>query len=222
MKVNEFKFMQLCGNCACLGYLGKDRIKGPVDNVVGNGTELIKALINSTYLNEILAGPLKIKKREPSFEGDCENEYHFKSGIICHNDPTKEKYQKHLSDRLQDFQNHLNLVKTDSNYYFTINLNEWYIDKKTQTLIENRLEDSIIFLKEVGILDKVIFIGTKYGKKKRLWFHYYSDEVNPLIKKYNLKYIDLFDVDVRDIQSGKSYNDSIHLQFLNAIESITK
>lgn len=212
--------MQLCGNCACLGYLGKDRIKGPVDNIVGNGTNMIKALIENRYWSEILVGPLKKKKREPSFEGDSLFEYHFNSGIICHNDPTSQKYQEHLFVRLQDLDFHLHQVRNNPNYYFTINLNEWYIDKKTQTLIGDRLEDSILYLQSQGILDKVIFIGTKYGKKKRLWFHYYSDEVEPLIKKYNLKYIDLFDVDVRDIQSGKTYNDSIHQQFLSSVTKI--
>ena len=99
----EYKFMQIYGSCAAVHYLGPDRIKGPVDNVIAKGVGLLNALLNNTYLEHLQVQIPEVKQRNPIFEGDSPVYYCYDIVNIVHEDPRTEKYQIALQKRLNNF-----------------------------------------------------------------------------------------------------------------------
>ena len=57
-------------------------------------------------------------------------------------------------------------VLTDDKYYFTLNLNEFDVDKKTHRLKGNKFIEILDYLKELNLLDKVIIVGTRLDENK--------------------------------------------------------
>ena len=211
----EYKFMQLAGNCACIGYLGPNRLRGPVDNVVTNGADFLKLLLEGDYYTAVAnwADRAIQLDRIPNFDGDSKIAFKFKHVLICHNDPRSSKYQQELKLRCEQFNKFLDKVKTDSTYYFTINLNENDIDRITHKLNKQAVEKTLNYLKNINLLDKVIFIETKHQNPKS-WWNFYSSEFDAYVKKYSLKCIIIEDLDF----SETTYN-----QFITKVEKeITK
>ena len=161
MKFEDLKFMQLFGNCACIGYLGSRRIKGPVDNVIGVNVNQIKLLFTKKYAEALASYPFEKVKRKLSFEGDYGFFHKFSFVWTVHHDPFTTKYKQELNKRLNLFYDFLEKVRHSENYYFTINLNEMLVDKKQHTLNEKTFVEIIEYLQAEQILDKCIFIGTK-------------------------------------------------------------
>ena len=214
MKFEDLKFMQLAGNCGCIGYLGKDRIKGPIDNVVTNGAGCIKLLIEDKYYKAVIDWADKAiqLKRTPNFEGDSLIAFKFKYVLICHNDPKTPEYKNELIKRCERFNNFLEKVKTDKNYYFTINLNENDVDRITHKLNIEQIESTIKYLKDLGILNKVIFISTKH-ENTASWWNFYSKEFDTIVKKFALKHILIENLD---------FTENTHNQFIKKVKEILK
>lgn len=171
LKIEELKFMSIGANCADIGYLGKDRIRGPVDNMSGIDKVLcFECLFNGTFLDEFKKLP-KIKSRVKNFEGDSDKCYFYNSFAVCHNNPFEEKFKLELVKRYNNFKNFYSHIQ-EPNYYFTYSLNT-EISKITHT-IENRslIEREICFLKDLKILNKTIFVGTRLVKNKGNWDFY--------------------------------------------------
>ncbi len=210
----EFQFMQLAGNCACIGYLGKNRIKGPVDNVVTLGTGALNLLLKGEYAKAVIdwADKSIVSARVPNFEGDSTFAYKFKYVLIVHNDPKDKKYQEELIKRYNTFLSFLKKVKANKNYYFTFNLNEIYIDRITHKLNTKELEKTLNLLKEYDLLSKVIFISTKSDNKQN-WWNFYSDQLNYYIEKFSLKHITINNLD---------FSENTHKQFIEKMKGVFK
>ena len=54
VNLQDLKFMSIGGNCACIGFLGKNRIKGPVDNVIVGKPKCLDLLFSNKYLDYII------------------------------------------------------------------------------------------------------------------------------------------------------------------------
>ncbi len=199
IKFEDLKFMQLFGNCACIGYLGSKRIKGPVDNVIGVNVDQIKLLFTKKYAEALATYPFEKAKRKPSFDGDYDFFHKFSFVWTAHHDPFTEKYKQELTKRLTIFYNFLEKVKTTDNHYFTINLNEMLVNKKQHTLNEKKFIEIVKYLKSENILNKCIFIGTKCDqdtKFSKITWDYWAKNFYKYVLKYDLKYIELLNISI--------------------------
>ena len=214
MQFEDLQFMQLAGNCASIGYLGKDRLKGPIDNVVTNGAGCIKLLIEGKYYKAVTDWATKAiqLKREPNFEGDSLIAFKFKYVLICHNDPKTPEYQNELLIRCQRFNDFLEKIKTNSNYYFTINLNENDVNRITHKLNIKQIEATIKYLEDIKLLNRVIFISTKH-QNSASWWNFYSSEFDFFIKKFKLKHIVIENFD---------FKENTHNQFINKVKEVLR
>ena len=155
----EYKFMQIYGSCAATHYLGPDRIRGPVDNVLTKNYKTIDLLLTNNYLNYLKNNIPEQKDRQPSFEGDSTVCYSYELVEIVHQNPQTEKYLTEAARRVNNFNNFLKNIANPA-YYFVYSLNIYDLDNKTHKLKLNRLEDNIKYLKQHNLLQKVIFVGT--------------------------------------------------------------
>ena len=200
----EYKFMQIYGNCAATHYLGKDRIRGPVDNVLTKNYQTIDLLLTNKYLDYLKNNIPEIKERTPNFEGDSAIGYCYNLIDVVHQDPRTDKYLAETAKRINNFNSFLaNIKKPD--YYFVYSLNIYDLDNKTHKLKFDRLEKNIKYLKQKKLLDKTIFVGTINNN----WWNFWSSDMVPLIKKYNLKYLELDNVGMGicdDTETIKQFN----------------
>ena len=164
MKFEDLKFMQLFGNCACIKYLGKDRLRGPVDNVDCRSLEIIKLLLNNKYYETLMSAPYTIEEHKPMFKKDSDTKYLFNFVHILHINPFTEDHKKQLKLRINRFNDFYKKVKTDKNYYFTISLNEALVDRNSHKLNKKLCYAIIKYLQEQKLLSKCIFVGTKLIK----------------------------------------------------------
>lgn len=191
-KFEELKFMSIGANCADIGYLGPDRLRGPVDNMSGvKGILCFESLFNNTFLEEFKATPIQ-KPRFKNYEGDSDICYIYKSFAVCHNNPLEEKFIENLKKRYDNFIEFYSHIK-EPNYYFTYSLNTEIL-KATHTIQnEKLLRDEISLLKNLGILNKTIFVGTRLIKNKGNW-DFYSEDFQ---KKFpEVLYIEIIDLNV--------------------------
>lgn len=194
MVFEDMKFMSIGGNCAPIGFLGKDRIRGPVDNLAGVRDKLcFECLFDGTFLEDFKKEP-KIENRHPGYTGDSDKAYIYEHYAVCHNNPFEEKYKIELKKRYEtflDFYSHIELPA----YYFTYSLNTEI--SKTRNKIQNKelIDKEISFLKDKGLFQKTIFVGTKNVNVKNNW-NYYAKEFE---EEYpDVLYVELLDLNVFD------------------------
>lgn len=196
MVISDLRFMSIGGNCACIGFLGKYRTKGPVDNVILGNPKTIDLLLQDKYFDFITTSTFI---QEPRKKGWPEDYGYFSKYLddmvwIAHHDPTTQKYKDELKKRCIIFKDFYQKVITDPNYYFIFNLNEFCIDKKQNNLLNHTFVLEVInILKSYNLLEKTIFVGTKIQYNKATTWNYNSDAFNYYIIKYNLKYIEIID-----------------------------
>lgn len=198
----KYNFMQLFGNCACIGYLGKDRYKGPVDNVIGINSHLIKLLLENRYYTDFIKAKYSKTPHKPFFKNDYEYYSNYYCVRIVHENPDTEKYRQILKERCENFNSFYKKVISEDNYYFTITLNESMIDKKQNTLKGNCLIDVINMIKKYNLSDKVIFVGTIALDSTNVW-NYHSDEATKLLKENSLKYIEIKNLNIWDTEESQ-------------------
>ncbi len=192
----NYHFMSLGSNCAPILFLGPDRIKGPVDNVVITDAYILKFLIEGTYFDYV-TNPKNFEMVEPQYgkgrPADPDQWFIYKYLRILHNDPRTSKYAEELSKRLKVFKEFLNKVRTQDNYYFTFCLNEALVNTNTHTLTDKTLYWVCEYLKKQGLIEKVIFVQTHAGKIPHSgYFNCYIENIQEWKEKYNLKVIDLY------------------------------
>jgi len=222
ININDLKFMSIGCNCADIGFLGKDRIKGPVDNVDILRHEIFELLLSNKYFDLIKNGKyIKIDKK--SWQFGWPNDYAFifyylrsdgeRLIRLEHEDVKTIKYEEELLKRCLVFNDFYTKVLSDNNYYFTFCFNEIVIDNnKSKICSRGFIEESINIFIKYKILDKIIFVGTKTSNKDNVW-NYNSEEFKYYIDKYNLKYIEIENNDIWD-------NEECHKQFLDKVSKL--
>lgn len=188
-----YKFMQIYGNCLAVHILGPNRVKGPVDNVSAKNILLVKELLFGDYYSYIKAAPCKVFDRIAKFNGDSSKGYAFPIVDIVHENPKTEKYLAGLELRMANFKAFYLNVKTSKDYFFIYSLNSNDVNRINHTFIKNNLENNIIYLKSIGLLNKIIFVGSRSGKNGYSWWSFYAKDMQRLIKKYNLIYVEVID-----------------------------
>lgn len=201
MKFEDYKFMQLGGNCAYLGFQSdKKRIRGPMDNTIIFGVNCIKLLFNNKLYDFVKNTKFISKPRPKSFKLDCPVFSTFPNDTVrfVHNIPEGEKFFTNFKQRCENFNNFFKKVKTDDKYYFIITINQIFAELDTGKLKNNKLDEIIKFLRKTKLLDKTIFVGTRATKKEyKKLFNYYIKDINKYKQKVgNINYIEMLDVDI--------------------------
>lgn len=217
-----YKFMSIGGNCADIWYLGPDRLRGPVDNIVVTHYKCFKFLLGNYFADTIVDALQNNKyktwqKKGLNFDGDSPIAYDFNRYSIRHHNPNSDKYIEEVrkrNNRLVDF---YNTLLTNDKYFFVYNLNESDIDRKTHKLISNTLEEKIKFLLKENILEKVIFVETKVINDTNITWNYYSPDTKKLFNKYNAKHICITDMTLNNRQAE---NESSFNKFITEIAKI--
>ena len=212
MQFSDYKFMSIGSNCAGMLFLGKDRLKGPVDNVVILDAYAIKYLIDDIYYSYI-TDTNNYKLVKPSYgkarPQDPDNWYEYKYVRILHNDPSTDKYKKELLARLELFNSFLKNVKKTVNHYFVFTLNEYMCNTKTHTLQNKTFYYILNYLKSVNLLSKVIFVmmhapGIPHGGYADCWLQ----DIDKFKNQYGLTVIELFSDKIID-------SDKLQVDFKN-------
>jgi len=196
MKFEDLKFMSIGSNCAPILFLGKNRIRGPIDNMAITDAYAIKFLIENTFFNYIcdetnfiITNP-KYGKGRPA---DPDVWFIYKYVNILHNDPRTDKFKVELKKRCELFNSFLANVKTNKNYYFTFCLNEAMVDTTTHKLKDKTLYYICEYLKSIALLDKVIFVQLHADNIAHGGYcNCYINDITDWSAKYNLKVINLY------------------------------
>lgn len=207
-------YIQLLGNCSCIGYLGNARIRGPVDNCLTKGVQTLRALLTNTYLEKLLNTKPVLFKRKPSFEGDLTTGYDYDFIQIIHNNPLEQKYIEEVSKRIITFNTFYNQLKIKDNYYFVVCFNMYDIDNITHKADINRIIGLINWLNAFRVLDKTIFVQTKTVNIPRT-ADWWSKDLDFLVKHYNIKLITIEDNLIRGTGIEVAHN-----QFLEKIHHL--
>lgn len=194
MKFEDYKFMQLFGNCACIAYLGENRIRGPVDNVIATDVSLIKLLLFGNYIEALNTTNYEKTRHGVYFDGDSPWQYTFPFVKILHNNPMTEKYKQEVLKRIDTLKKFYKKVLINDKYFFTITLNEALVDKNIHTINKKLISTLLKYLKELKILHKCIFIGTRANNKWNFW----AGDFSKFIKEYNLKYFEINNLDLKN------------------------
>ena len=195
--------MSIGGNCRGMPLLGKNRIRGPIDNV-----ELLQGLLSSKILFENTLLDILNKeipeqhKRKPTFEGDSDISYIYSEFMVVHNNPLNDGYIREITKRMDTFNTFLSHIG-EPNYFFIYTLNNEDFIK--DDLGKSNFNKGLNFLIENNLLEKVIFIGTKCEKKG----------YDFLLKKVNskIKYIQINDFHQRKTEK-------MHEEFMHLIENL--
>lgn len=207
-------YIQLLGNCSCIGYLGENRIRGPIDNCLSKGVETIKALLDNTYIEKLKTVKPNIFNRAPSYNGDLSTGYDYDFIQIIHNNPTEQKYLDEISKRVDTFNTFYEQLKTHSNYYFVVCFNMYDIDNQTNKANIERVKEILECLKQYNVLDKTIFVQTKTVNKCGT-ANWWSKDLDGLIRQYKLKMLTIEDNQIW----GEGIEPS-HRQFLNKVAKL--
>lgn len=226
--INEkyYYVMQLAGNCAGLGYLGNNRTKGPVDNVVTKGKKCLEALFSNTYFEQVKNGPCITTRKTPQFENDAEYMFEYPFVKILHNNITDPKYLDSLFKRIESFNDFYKKVKTrkEKDHFFTINLNEYdlaYFSKDFK-LKGNNFMEMLDYLQEIGICEQCILVLTKLDKSPTIDYVDFANEyieddaVAELVNKYH---ISCFKIINNDVWTTEASSNQFTEQLINLIES---
>jgi len=208
-----YNFIQLGGNCSGLGYLGSNRLRGPVDNVVTKNYKCLEYLLNNTYIEKLKTDECKVYDKKPSYIGDQTIGYFYDFVEIIHNKMDTDDFWNELKIRVNNFNSFNAVINKYKNYYFTYNLNAWDIDNKTHLLIGNNLKLKLNLLSQLGVLNKTIFIITR-SVGGGSWADWWSDDAVKLLDLYKAKYVEIIN---NNIHSGK---DITCQQFINKVKQI--
>lgn len=181
--MKDIKIMCLGGCCATIYTLGNFRIPGPVDNVHSlKGLATIDVIFNHNLEEEFLSGNYtRTKLNRKVIDNDnldpnnhfCEYESIFKHYRMNHNDIESEGTQIELKKRIDRIYDFLDSIKTKSNYLAYALCP--YDFNKDKTFNQEQFEKGLAILEENGLLEKTIFIGTKYLGTEPSWYNFNSD-----------------------------------------------
>lgn len=200
-KFDDYCFMSIGSNCAPILFLGPNRLRGPVDNIIIKDAYVLKFLVEGTYFSYII-NKKNYTKEKPKYlcrQNDPKFWTIYPYLCILHNDPESIQYREELTKRLITFNSFLQQVKTNPNYYFTFCLNEWIVDTKTHLLKTKTLYYVCEYLKSINLLSKVIFVQLHSDDISHGGYcNCYIKDIYKWKEKYNLKVIDLYSKDKID------------------------
>lgn len=167
MNLAETKIISMGGGCFSNILLVKlnhltglsIRVPGPIDNLRSvYGIDGSLHLFDKSLEQELLSEnaeyrEIKKAKGKQSYD-EVDIEFAFKNFVIVHNDYRTEKYKKGLKQRFENFYDFYEKSLNNDNYLYIYTLCQY--DRKSLGHLYNIKHK----LEKLGILDKILFIGT--------------------------------------------------------------
>ena len=212
--IENLKFMSIGSNCYGMAYMGEQRVRGPIDNVLAlKGLTSSISLFEGTLENEILhTTPIECKKTNPS-QNDITFKY--KNFWIVHNDVKTEKFKEEFHKRILNFTNFYKNINSPE-YWFIYNLGQFdvkFADGIGRGTNTEEPTDFFIrgleYIKNLNLLNKVIFVGNVHSIPRKNFAKFNSQIIRDMVPYY---------VDIVDINLKRPLNNQKEFQeFLKSI-----
>lgn len=187
----KLKLMSIGIDCKFLKI--KDRIRGPVDNILCLNSNYLQSLLDGTYKEKFLKGGLDYE----------EDKYKIDSLglLILHNKYDNQYIKNHLK-RLENFYNFLSNLKKE-NYYFLLNIGR---EDYNLDILEFKK-----ILEKNNLLEKTIVFGNQFYKDEFLNFLPVYVQKNGSTEEFFkseysiLNYFNNFNINKYDLNFLKNY-----------------
>ena len=195
-EIENLKFMSIGSNCYGMAYMGEQRVRGPIDNVLAlKGLSSSISLFERTLENEILNTTPKVYNKTNPSQFDITFKY--ENFWIVHNDVRTKEFKEEFHKRIQNFEEFRKNINLPD-HWFVYNLGQFDV-KFTDGIGkgENTEEPTEFFLNglkyitKLGILDKIIFVGNTHSEPRKDFAKFNSKIIKGLVPYY---------VDITDIQ----------------------
>lgn len=158
MKYLPENFISIGGCCLGLYILGKNRIRGPIDNVLLFSYKIIKFMLKNRYIDYLQNTPYIKQKKKKIRPNEPRVNFLFKWKIkIIHNDLRDPGYLKEIEKRMQNFTTFVKAMQKDKNKFFVFSIPYTFVKEGEE--VDHRLERLIIYLNQIGLLKQTIFVG---------------------------------------------------------------
>lgn len=214
-EIDNLKFMSIGSNCYGMAYMGEQRVRGPIDNVLAlKGLSSSISLFKGTLENEILNTTPKLYDKTNPSQNDITFKY--ENFWIVHNDVRTKKFKEEFHKRVQNFDEFRKNINLPENW-FVYNLGQFDI-KFTDGIGkgENTEEPTDYFLngleyfKMLNLLDKIIFVGNIHSEPRKDFAKFNSKIIKDLVPHY----INIIDIQMRHPENNqKEFRTALSLLF---------
>lgn len=214
-EIDNLKFMSIGSNCYGMAYMGDQRVRGPIDNVLAlKGLSSSISLFKDTLENEILNTTPKLYDKTNPSQNDITFKY--ENFWIVHNDVRTKKFKEEFHKRVQNFDEFRKNINLPENW-FVYNLGQFDV-KFTDGIGkgENTEEPTDYFLngleyfKMLNLLDKIIFVGNIHSEPRKDFAKFNSKIIKDLVPHY----INITDIQMRHPENNqKEFRTALSLLF---------
>lgn len=203
-EIGNLKFMSIGSNCYGMAYMGDQRVRGPIDNVLAlKGLSSSISLFEGTLKNEILNTTPKLYDKTNPSQNDITFKY--ENFWIVHNDVRTKGFKEEFLKRIQNFEEFRKNINLPENW-FVYNLGQFDI-KFTDGIGkgENTEEPTDYFLngleyfKMLNLLDKIIFVGNIHSEPRKDFAKFNSNIIKDLVPYY----INITDIQMRHPENNQ-------------------
>lgn len=203
-EIGNLKFMSIGSNCYGMAYMGGQRVRGPIDNVLAlKGLSSSISLFEGTLKNEILNTTPKLYDKTNPSQNDITFKY--ENFWIVHNDVRTKGFKEEFLKRIQNFEEFRKNINLPENW-FVYNLGQFDI-KFTDGIGngENTEEPTDYFLngleyfKMLNLLDKIIFVGNIHSEPRKDFAKFNSNIIKDLVPYY----INITDIQMRHPENNQ-------------------
>lgn len=188
-EIENLKFMSIGSNCYGMAYMGNQRVRGPIDNVLAiKGLTSAISLFNGTLENEILNTiPKEYAKTNPS-QNDIT--FRYENFWVVHNDVRTDKFKEEFHKRIQSFNDFYKNIKLPD-YWFIYNLGQFDVKfsegvgrgENTEIPTEYFLS-GLDYMKKLGLINKIIFVGNLHSIPRTNFAKFNSSIIKEMVPYY--------------------------------------
>lgn len=203
-EIDNLKFMSIGSNCYGMAYMGEQRVKGPIDNVLAlKGLSSSIFLFEGTLENEILNTTPKLYNKTNPSQNDITFKY--ENFWIVHNDVRTKEFKEEFHKRIQNFEDFRKNINLPENW-FVYNLGQFDVKFTDGIGKGNNTEEptdyflnGLEYFKMLNLLDKIIFVGNIHSEPRKDFAKFNSKIIKDLVPHY----IDIIDIQMRHPENNQ-------------------
>lgn len=196
--------MSIGSNCYGMAYMGDQRVRGPIDNVLAlKGLSSSISLFEGTLENEILNTTPKLYDKTNPSQNDITFKY--ENFWIVHNDVRTKKFKEEFHKRIQNFEDFRKNINLPENW-FVYNLGQFDVKFTNGIGKGNNTEEptdyflnGLEYFKMLNLLDKIIFVGNIHSEPRKDFAKFNSKIIKDLVPHY----IDIIDIQMRHPENNQ-------------------
>lgn len=197
-EIENLKFMSIGSNCYGMAYMGEQRVRGPIDNVLAlKGLSSSISLFEGTLENEILNTTPKVYDKTNPSQFDVTFKY--ENFWIVHNDVRTKEFKEEFHRRIQNFEEFRKNISLPD-HWFVYNLGQFDVKFTDGIGKGNNTEEptdyflnGLEYFKMLNLLDKIIFVGNIHSEPRKDFAKFNSK----IIKDLAPYYVDITDIQMR-------------------------